>query len=337
MANGFFLGGLAEGAQGAQRLGLAERAQTEQTGLATRGLELQEAQFQNTVSQQAQAEADKLIGQTMGVVSETIKNAIAVGRPPEQIIKAVTPLVQSAQAIAAKVGRDPAALTAQVQAEIARPGLVETAEVGGTAGGRQRVATEAAVQQVPLPAAPRAAPAVPGTATTAPIKIDVSPFADPKDRVAVEGSLRDDYTKMSGRFITVRDFYDRMQSATDSGPGDITRIFAFMKMQDPESAVREKEYATAENASGVPEAIRNMYNKLLLGDKLGPEARRQIMAEAKQIWTGAAARQSSLTNQFAKIAKRSGVRPENVIVDLTSLESTVPPPPQGFIPVTPRR
>src|SRR6185503_20348371 len=106
MANGFFLGGAAEGAMGAQKMALAERAQTEQTGIQTGQLQLQERQFANVVSQQAQAEADKLIGQTMGVVSETIKNANAVGRPPEQIIKAVMPLVQSAQAVAQRIGRD---------------------------------------------------------------------------------------------------------------------------------------------------------------------------------------------------------------------------------------
>jgi len=39
-------------------------------------------------------------------------------------------------------------------------------------------------------------------------------------------------------------------------------------MLDPGSVVRESEFATAQNAAGVPDQVRNMYNKVLSGTRL---------------------------------------------------------------------
>ena len=158
--SGFFQGGFAEGSMGAQKMALAERAQTEQTELGRGTLGLQERQFGRQLNQDTLTRGDALIAQNMAVVSETIKNAVAVGTPPEKITQTVMPLVQSAQAIAQRIGRDPAALAAQVQAEIARPGAIQVAETGGTATGRAAVAGEAARLQVPLPPAPTFSPEI---------------------------------------------------------------------------------------------------------------------------------------------------------------------------------
>ena len=329
--SGFFQGGFAEGSMGAQKMALAERAQTEQTELGRGELGLKERQFGRQLDQDTLTRGDALIAQNMAVVSETIKNAVAVGTPPEKITQTVMPLVQSAQAIAQRIGRDPAALAAQVQAEIARPGAVQVAEVTGTAGGRAAVAGEAARQQVPLPPAPVAAPAAPGQPTTAPAKISVSPFTDPKDRVTAEGALRDDYIKNTTDFRTIRDANDRMAGATPNGAGDLALVFSYMKMLDPGSTVRESEFRSASQIAGLPGVVDSLRNKILCEGQLPQDARNQIKAEAKRIWTQAAGRHSTMTNQFATIAKRQGLRPENVIVDFTTGGgSDIPPPPAGF-------
>lgn len=284
----------------AQKQALAEQTQAQDVGLRTRGLDLQETQINNTMSQQVQAQADKQIAETMAVAAETIKAGLEGGADPAKVRAAVMPLVQSAQSIAARAGRDPSALAAQIDAQLTAPGPVAAAGVKGKASAAQRVAEAH------------------GIATATGQGVDISPFKEEKDRISAENSLRGDFVKGATRFTTVRDFYDRMQSATDTGPGDITRVFAFMKMQDPESAVRDKEYATAENASGVPETIRNLYNKLLAGDKLSPTARKEIVGEAGKIWAGALGRHSAQVDQYRKIAKSQGLRPQNVIIDLTA-------------------
>jgi len=66
------------------------------------------------------------------------------------------------------------------------------------------------------------------------------------------------------------------------GFNDVAMIFAFMKSLDPESVVRESEYATAANAgSGVPEKIWKAYNKALNGEILLPQLRREIIRAAR--------------------------------------------------------
>ena len=59
----------------------------------------------------------------------------------------------------------------------------------------------------------------------------------------------------------------------DSAAGDMSLIFAYMKMLDPDSVVREGEQATAEQARGMPEGLGNLYNKAITGEKMG-EAQR---------------------------------------------------------------
>jgi hypothetical protein len=52
------------------------------------------------------------------------------------------------------------------------------------------------------------------------------------------------------------------------GPASISIVYKFMKSLDPTSVVREGEFATAENAGGVPDSVLNIYNKLVTGERL---------------------------------------------------------------------
>lgn len=56
----------------------------------------------------------------------------------------------------------------------------------------------------------------------------------------------------------------------DSAAAQMALIFSFMKSLDPNSTVREGEYANAENTRGVPDTIRNWYNKAKDGTFLTP-------------------------------------------------------------------
>jgi hypothetical protein len=61
--------------------------------------------------------------------------------------------------------------------------------------------------------------------------------------------------------------------------GDLGMIFTYMKVLDPGSTVREGEQATAENAKGIPDYIKNAYNKAMTGQKL-PESQREEFQKA---------------------------------------------------------
>lgn len=301
MANGFFLGGAAEGIQSANKQALAEQTLAQDTGLRTRGLDIQE-RAQKRVEQQGVLErADKAIAETMGTVGETIKAGLAAGKDPQSLLKVVQPLVESAKALGARIGKPPESFDAQVQALVAQPGLLETATAAGTATAAKSIAEERALG---------AAGGEPGATR----------WKDPKDRVSAENSLRDDYLKQSQTFITMRDAKSRLDSIETTGAGDMALVFTYMKLLDPGSTVREGEYATASNAAGVPSAVQGLYNKMVGGGVLDAKARTQIKSQAGKFYERAAAQHDKLSTQFANTAKRQGLRVDNVIVDLSPSE-----------------
>lgn len=82
------------------------------------------------------------------------------------------------------------------------------------------------------------------------------------------------------------------------GPASIALVFKFMKALDPQSVVRESEFATAENSAGVPESVRNMYNKLMEGEKLGEAQIGQFIDAANVLANSAIDSSSSEIGQY---------------------------------------
>lgn len=325
---------MSEGIASANKQMLAEQTLAADTGLRQRALNLTEQQMRNSQQQQGIERFDKQIADTMSVVAETIKSATAVGRDPQTIMKAVVPLVQSAKAIAARVGRDPNALDAQVKALIVNPSMIETATATGTAAATQAVAQDTAERNLLRAQQPA------GEGSADP---ELKPrYKTAKEKFDAENALRDDFVKNSKEFITVRDYYSNFKQAEASGAGDITRVFSFMKIMDPGSVVMPGEQANANNAAGVPEAVRGMYNKLVGGGTLSPEARKQIGTQVENIYSARAKQHDKTQTQFAGIAKRQGLNPNNVLIDLGMVKSpaaeppagggngSLPPPPPGF-------
>lgn len=93
---------------------------------------------------------------------------------------------------------------------------------------------------------------------------------------------------------------------------DIAVIFQFMKTLDPTSTVREGEFATAQNATGVPDAVRNAFNKAQNGERLNPQQRKQMAQTAYRSYQAFRDAYNSRAEQFRSYAKDYGVNPENV-------------------------
>lgn len=129
--------------------------------------------------------------------------------------------------------------------------------------------------------------------------------------------LRAQFLTQSKDFVTVRDAYSRVQAASEqpSAAGDIALIFSFMKMTDPGSVVRESEFATAQNAAGVPDRIRAMYNRLLAGERLAPNTRQDFVSQANAIFRKQLQSHTRLEQEFSRLAKSSGFAPEDIVVD----------------------
>jgi len=132
------------------------------------------------------------------------------------------------------------------------------------------------------------------------------------------GKLRREFTNLSKEFITQRDAFSRVQASAEdpSAAGDIALIFNFMKTLDPGSTVREGEFATAQNAAGVPERIRAQLNKVLSGERLVPKTRADFVKRAGLIFDRAQKQHDKRVGTFSTLAVKSGLPSDQVVLDL---------------------
>lgn len=111
--------------------------------------------------------------------------------------------------------------------------------------------------------------------------------------------------------------YNKMQLAAkyDNDPtADMNLIFSYMKMLDPSSSVKEGEYASAKNTTGIPAMVLDTYNKVRTGNILNPIQRKQFLNQAKDIYSSQMDVQKQVDSQFRDIAKKSGIAPEDVVL-----------------------
>ena len=107
---------------------------------------------------------------------------------------------------------------------------------------------------------------------------------------------------------SVLTMYQNVQNAAKSGtaPSDLSMIFAYMKMLDPGSVVREQEFSNAQNAAGIPDRILNVRNQILSGNRLNPKQRAEFENEARQLAAEAQQRITSSTREHQGIAEQYG-------------------------------
>lgn len=109
--------------------------------------------------------------------------------------------------------------------------------------------------------------------------------------------------------------YQNVRSAAqnESAAGDLSLIFAYMKMLDPGSVVREQEFANAQNAAGVPDQIRNLYNRALSGERLNPNQRQDFVGQAERLYNNRRARYDQIVSEYQGLASEYGAEPERVV------------------------
>lgn len=138
---------------------------------------------------------------------------------------------------------------------------------------------------------------------------------DPEKRFDFETKLRKEYNDQTKGYQEVREAFNRISAAEDSGPGDIALIYSYMKMLDPGSVVREGEFATAENSSGIPERIRNMYNKAMDGERLTPGQRKTFIGQAGKLMGAAEKREKTVRSGLDGVVKSYKLNPDNVFYE----------------------
>jgi len=123
-------------------------------------------------------------------------------------------------------------------------------------------------------------------------------------------------TKSSQEVATA---YEKVTSAakTPTAAGDLSLIFGYMKMLDPGSVVREGEFATAQNATGVPDRVKNMYNNIISGQRLNPAQREDFSKQANSVYSAQLEQQKRWDNTIKSRAEKLGLDPSKVVLGET--------------------
>jgi hypothetical protein len=149
---------------------------------------------------------------------------------------------------------------------------------------------------------------------------DVASFGQEKD-------LRALFLKQSEDFMKGLEGFQKVQTAAmtkqPSGASDIALIFGYMKVLDPNSVVREGEFATAENAGGVAERIRNSYNRIIEGERLSPPIREQFIQSAREQFLPSLSKQQDREEWFADLSSNYGLNQDAVFKSLLPKQNSM--------------
>lgn len=97
-----------------------------------------------------------------------------------------------------------------------------------------------------------------------------------------------------------------------SAQDDLALIFAFMKVLDPTSVVREGEFANAQNTGGIAENVVNAYNKALNGERLTDRQRSEFFRTANGMMRDRQANYQEIVNRQRDLASQYGLNPDRV-------------------------
>ncbi len=87
-------------------------------------------------------------------------------------------------------------------------------------------------------------------------------------------------------YKTVKNMFQTVESSARlwTAAGDLSLIFAYMKILDPNSTVREWEFANAQNAGWIEDKVRNAYNKAMKWTRLSDRQRSDFANTAKTLY-----------------------------------------------------
>ena len=133
-------------------------------------------------------------------------------------------------------------------------------------------------------------------------------------------ALRKEFTGNNATkdFQKITAAFTKIQSAASnpSPASDMSLIFNYMKMLDPGSTVREGEYATAQNATNIPNRIRNAFNSAKDGTKLNHVQRADFATAAGRIYDGSYSDHSRLREYYIEQAAQVDPAVQNAMPSL---------------------
>lgn len=116
--------------------------------------------------------------------------------------------------------------------------------------------------------------------------------------------LRKNVTDVTKDLRKVDSAFRKIQKAGSKGTAaaDMSLIFSFMKILDPGSTVREGEFATAQQTTGIPGQVVNFYNRAREGTRLNDTQRKDFISQSEGLFS---AEQESADLSIANILQQA--------------------------------
>jgi hypothetical protein len=159
----------------------------------------------------------------------------------------------------------------------------------------------------------------------------------PKDTFKLEADLRGEVKDKLKDYEAVRSSYQKIENALKTGAGDIAVVYAFAKLNDPTSVVRESEFATVAKSGSLGQRIKNLVEQAQSG-KMNPELRENLRQQARQMYLSQQANAESIVNQYRDLAGTYKLDPNKVLagININNLAAKededvidLPPRPRG--------
>lgn len=141
--------------------------------------------------------------------------------------------------------------------------------------------------------------------------------ADGEKSFSQENTLRSQYLTQTQSYTGIAQAYNKVTAAAKdpSAAGDLSLIFGYMKILDPASVVREGEFATAQNAAGIPTQVGNLYNKVLSGERLSESQRKDFINQARNLVKSQKGQLDTFNQTYTDIATNYKLDPNKIIID----------------------
>ena len=154
-------------------------------------------------------------------------------------------------------------------------------------------------------------------------------------RPEAEAKFRKEYSDQTKGYQDVKSAYGRILAVSDpktedeEAAADLALIFNFMKMQDTQSTVNTGEFANAQNATGVPDRVKNLWNNLLTGGRLNSTQRKAFRGQAENLYKVAGQQEDIVRKGIGRIAKGYGLDSKNIFYTETDVAPTALKSPSG--------
>jgi hypothetical protein len=153
----------------------------------------------------------------------------------------------------------------------------------------------------------------------------------PRPTRVTANELRDEVNTLNKDFRVVQDAHTKIKNVADTGAGDMSLLYSFVKLLDPGSVVRESEFAAAAQSGSFGERVQGAVERVISGKRLTGTLRQDFINEANNLYTSQKSGADRVIKHYSDIAKRSGINSEDVIVPYAAPEIIPDQAPPGAV------